>query len=316
MRSMTGYGGGRSTGGGAQFAVEIHSVNRRQSELVIHLPRELAPLERRVRDVVNAQVARGRLTVAVTSQSHGATEEIPTDATPPAPPPTPAPALDSPLAHAYYRAMLDLQRELGVGGEITVDLILRAPGVLRAPPSASATEEERERVAGAPETAWPHVAAALQSALGELLAMREREGHALAKDLRVRLTEIQRLVGDIRARQPAVATNYREALRERVARAGVEVPLDADRLAKEVAIFADRSDISEELTRLESHLEQFGALLHKEEPVGRALDFLGQELARELNTLGVKGNDLVIAQLVLAAKAELEKAREQVQNVE
>lgn len=318
MRSMTGYGSGRSAGEGRQFSVEIHSVNRRQSELVVHLPRDLAPLERRVRDAVNARVARGRLTAAITSQTHGTAGE---NVAPPSAAETetapPTPTLDVPLARAYFRAMRNLQQELGVGGEITIDHLLRAPGVLRAPAAlAAATEDRASRDAVAPEAAWPHVAAALQSALNELLAMREREGLALAQDLGARLGELRRLVGEVHARQPAVVAHYRDALRERIARAGVELPLDADRLAKEVALFADRCDISEELTRLHSHLEQFDALLRKDEPVGRALDFLGQEMARELNTLGVKGNDLAIAQLVLAAKAELEKAREQVQNVE
>lgn len=323
MRSMTGYGSGRSAGRGVQFAVEVQSVNRRQCELVVHLPRELLSLEHRVRDVVNAGVARGRLTATVTCQ--GQPHPNPPEGGHPSPAAAAAaapavPALDVPLAHAYHRAMLDLQRELGVGGEVTIDHVLRAPGVLRAPAAAGAatTVEERERTVGnpTPEAAWPHVAAALHTAMCELLTMREREGQALARDLGGRLAELRRTVGEIQARQPAVTTHYREALRERIARAGVEIPLDADRLAKEVAIFADRSDISEELTRLHSHLEQFEALLGKHEPVGRALDFLGQEMAREFNTLGVKGNDLAIAKLVLAAKAELEKAREQVQNVE
>lgn len=306
MRSMTGYGSGRSAGGGERFAVEIHSVNRRQSELVIQLPRDLAPLERRVRDLVNAQVARGRLTVSITAQAHGAAE--------PASGGQPAPTLDVPLARAYHRVMLELQRELGVGGEVTIDHVLRAPGVLR--PPAVAAEPERDHRAATPEAVWLPVAAALQAAVTELLAMREQEGGALARDLGARSAELRRVVGEIRVRQPAVVQHYRAALHERIARAGVEVPLDSDRLAKEIAIFADRSDICEEVTRMESHLEQFDALLHRDEPVGRALDFLGQEMGRELNTLGVKGNDLAIAQLVLAAKAELEKAREQVQNVE
>lgn len=314
MRSMTGYGSGRSAGRGVQFSVEVQSVNRRQFELVVHLPRELSALEHRVRDVVNAGVARGRLTATLTCQGQHANPSEGGHA--PAMPVVPV--LDLPLARAYHRAMLDLQRELEVGGEVTIDLLLRVPGVLRAPTVGTATEEERERAAGitTPEAAWPHVATALHAAMGELLDMREREGQALARDLGVRLAELRRAVQEIQARQPAVVIHYREALRERIARAGVEIPLDADRLAKEVAIFADRSDISEELTRLHSHLEQFETLLGKQEPVGRALDFLGQEMAREFNTLGVKGNDLAIAKLVLAAKAELEKAREQVQNVE
>ena len=146
--------------------------------------------------------------------------------------------------------------------------------------------------------------------------MRTREGQNLANDLRARLEEMRARLGEIRRRQPDAAQHYRHALTERLQRAGLELPIDEDRLAREVILFADRCDITEEVTRLESHLDQFLSLLIKPEPVGRAMDFLTQEMARELNTLGAKANDLAINQLALASKTELDKIREQVQNIE
>ena len=147
--------------------------------------------------------------------------------------------------------------------------------------------------------------------------MREREGQRLADDLHARLQLLRDLLAEIRVREPLVVQHHRQAMQERLARAGLETPIDEDRLTKEIALFADRSDISEEVTRLESHFDQMGALLDEQEkPVGRTLDFLTQEIARELNTLGAKANDLAIGQSVLAAKTELDKIREQVQNIE
>jgi uncharacterized protein (TIGR00255 family) len=296
MRSMTGYGSSRGTAtDGTPCAVEIQSVNRRQAELLVNLPRDLASLEPHVREIINGQIARGRLVVNITLQGRPAGKDAD----------VPAAALDVATARAYYRAMLALREELGAGGEITIETVLRAPGVLRL---------SEETIA--PDAARPAVEAALRQALGELVAMRTREGHHLAEDLRTRLAEMRMRLADIRRRQPDATANYRLALHERLAKAGVDVPIDDDRLAKEIVLFADRCDISEEVTRLESHLDQFGALLPKDEPVGRALDFLTQEMARELNTLGAKSNDLAINQLALVCKTELDKVREQVQNIE
>ena len=293
---MTGYGSGRGTAAdGTPCAVEIQSVNRKQAELLLNLPRDLASLEPRAREIINAQVARGRLAVNITLQARPAGNGAD----------TPPPALDVAAARAYYQAMLALQRELGAGGEITIDAILRAPGVLRL------TEETTS-----PDEAWPAVEAALRQALADLVEMRTREGRHLAEDLRARLTEMRARLADIRRRQPDATANYRLALHERLQKAGLDVPLDDDRLAKEIVLFADRCDISEEVTRLESHLDQFIALLPKDEPVGRTMDFLTQEMARELNTLGAKSNDLAINQLAVACKTELDKVREQVQNIE
>lgn len=293
MYSMTGYGSGRSTTAeGATCAVEIQSVNRKQSEIVVNLPRELAGLDPAVREIVNARVARGRLVVNILPQPRPGTN-------------TNAPAIDRAAARSYYQAMVALKEELGAGGEIGIETILRAPGVLRA------GDEPLD-----PEATWPSVETALRQALGELIDMRAREGRHLADDLRGRLEEMRARLAEIRRRQPDATANYRQTMHERLRRAGLELPIDDERLAKEIVLFADRCDISEEVTRLESHLDQFVALLKKDEPVGRTMDFLSQEMARELNTLGAKANDLAINQLALACKTELDKVREQVQNIE
>ena len=296
---MTGYGSGHSkTSSGGRCAVEAQSVNRKQSELQINLPRELSALEGRVRQSASAQVSRGRLVISVSYQARPAAGES-GDGTAPAVP------IDRAMARAYYEAMRALQKELGTGGEISIESVLRAPGVLRQ------TEEPT-----APEDVWPHLDAALQQAIGELLAMRLREGQHLAADLRARVVELQNHLAEIRRREPEVSEHHHRVLHERLARARIETPFDDDRLLKELVLFATRADITEELTRLDSHLDQFSLLLKKDEPVGRALDFLSQEIARELNTLGAKASDLAINQVALACKTELDKIREQIQNIE
>jgi uncharacterized protein (TIGR00255 family) len=286
---MTGYGSGRA----GQFTVEAQSVNRRQSEVVINLPRELSALEPAMREAVQARIARGRVVVNVSCQSGGASGQ------------GRAPTLDAAAAKAYYQAMRALQEELGLNGQIGIETVLRAPGVLK-------SGEEVPDIASAQAPALE----ALDAALGELLAMRAKEGARLGEDLAARLESLRTHVAGIRRRQPEAIAQYRENLNERLRRAGLDLPIDEERLAREIVLFADRCDISEEVTRLESHLDQFADLLKKDEPVGRTLDFLSQELARELNTLGAKGNDLALSQLSVASKTELDKIREQVQNIE
>lgn len=292
MRSMTGYGSGRSTADdGTQCSVEIQSVNRRQSELMINLPRDLGSLEPRVREAVNARIARGRLVINVHHQTRTAADA--------------APAIDVAAARKHYEAMRALKNTLGVRGKVSIETILRAPGVMRS------TEDAAD-----PAQLWPQIETALRHALDELIAMRAQEGRHLAGDLRPRLHEIRARLADIRQRQPDAAAHYRQTLHERLQRAGLSVPIDDDRLAKEIVVFADRCDISEEITRMDSHLDQFLALAEKDEPVGRTMDFLSQEMARELNTLGAKANDLAISQFAITCKTELDKIREQVQNIE
>ena len=166
------------------------------------------------------------------------------------------------------------------------------------------------------DDAWPHLEKALKDALHDLVKMREQEGKHLAKDLIKRLKLVRGSVRKSLQLQPGVVKRYRQSLHERIQRAGIDIPIDDDRLVKEVIFFADKSDISEELTRLDSHFAQFAHHLRKNEPVGRTLEFMTQEVAREFNTLGAKANDVEISQHVIMCKAEMEKIREQIQNIE
>lgn len=288
---MTGYGRGEADVRGAKFSVELNSVNRKQSDIVINLPRDLAELEPRIRQAINEDISRGRTNVIV--GFHTGVNGVRNL------------ALDTELARSYHEAMRALQKELNAPGEITINTVLQAPGVMRVPEQSLSAEE-----------AWPAVDRALHIALADLIKMREREGKHLAKDLIHRLKAIRKNLKDVRVLHPDVVKKYREALLDRIQKAGLPIAATDERLLKEISFFADRSDVSEELTRLESHLAQFAHHLRRNEPVGRTLEFITQEIFRELNTLGAKANDAVISQRVVACKAELEKIREQVQNLE
>ncbi|MBI5819926.1 MAG: YicC family protein [Verrucomicrobia bacterium] len=292
MKSMTGYGRGECSRHGVKITVELNSVNRKQSDITINLPRELIELEPRIRDLINARVARGRLNVAV--GYHPGSDR-----------PRAQVQVNTAVAKAYLQATRKLHRELGVDGSITLDSLLRAPGVV------SVIETELEAA-----SLGPLVETALNHALDRLVKMREREGKHLAADLNKRLNLIGESVAKIRVEAPNVVKRYQQQLHARIKASGVELPLDDERLLKEVVIFADRADITEELTRLASHLDQFAGCLASGQPVGRTLDFLSQEMGREINTIGSKANDIAITQTVVTLKAELEKIREQVQNIE
>jgi uncharacterized protein (TIGR00255 family) len=288
---MTGYGRGEADHNGNRFWVELNSVNRKQSDVVVTLPRDLAALEPRIRETINENISRGRTNVTVTlrNPANGAQQL----------------ALDTNLARSYHEAMRALQKELDAPGEITIGLVLQAPGVMRLP----------EQVVD-PDEVWPRVEQALRAALADLINMREREGKHLAKDLIHRLKQIRKKLKEIRGLHPDVVKKYRTALLDRLERAGLPLDPADERIVKEISFFADRADICEELTRLESHLAQFAHHLRRNEPVGRTLEFIAQEISRELNTIGAKANDAAISQRVVACKAELEKIREQVQNLE
>jgi uncharacterized protein (TIGR00255 family) len=293
MKSMTGYGRGECSQHGFKITVELSSVNRKQSEISVALPRELEVLEAQIRDVINRSIARGRLTARVTL--HAAEGQTSARV-----------RLNAPLARAYVRELNRLAKELKLAGPITLDLLARAPGVF----------ETDEELADA-EDFWPAVEKALAQALGTLLKMREREGAHLARDLSTRVAIMRKSSAEIQKHAPQVQKRYREQLLQRLKTAGLEAPVaDDERLIKEIVYFADRSDITEELTRLQSHFQQFDDCLGSREPVGRTLDFLAQEMNREINTVGSKANDSRISRAVVTLKAELEKFREQAQNVE
>jgi uncharacterized protein (TIGR00255 family) len=287
---MTGYGRGTATIDGRQIAVELSSVNRKQAEILLSLPRALLELEPRMRDEINAHISRGRLTVAVGLHAKGGGKSG---------------AINIAAAKTYRNQLKALRKTLKLDGEITLDQVLRGPGVL-----------DSENVEIETETAWPALRKALKAALDQFVKMRKVEGDALAADLRKRVLAIQKNVKTISVLAPKVMEHHRGTMLERAAKAGLEIEASDERLLKEIVFFADRSDISEELTRLRSHLDQFFGQLGKDEPVGRTLDFLLQELFRETNTIGNKANFLAISQIVVGMKTELEKLREQVQNIE
>jgi uncharacterized protein (TIGR00255 family) len=292
MRSMTGYGRGECAKDGWKFTVELNSINRRQSDISVNLPKELIELEPRIRDEINAHLSRGRINAVVAY--HRA-----------APKPEEQVQLDESLARAYHRAIRKLQRQMKLNDPVTLDTILRAPGVLKL---AESTVD--------PAAVWPHVKTALRRALAQLIRMREKEGRFLARDLWQRLATLEAGLNRIRKIAPETVRRYRQQLHTRIREAGLEVSLDDERLLKEVVLFADRCDISEELTRLSSHLAQFRQSMKSPQPVGRTLDFLAQEMNRELNTIGAKANAAEISQQVVRMRAELEKIREQIQNIE
>ncbi|XHR29035.1 MAG: YicC/YloC family endoribonuclease [Chthoniobacteraceae bacterium] len=290
MRSMTGYGRGQSGTNGTQYSVEVNSVNRKQSDVTVTLPRDLAELEPRVRDLINSEISRGRLNVVVAAHACPTAQKV---------------AIDFDLARTYFQAMRDLQTSLGAAGEVNIETVLRAPGVVRVPEESLSTHD-----------AWPHIEEALKEALVQLVAMREIEGKNLAKDLIRRLKTVREALRKIHILHPGVLKKFRQNLKERIEKVGLELPIDDERITKEVIFFADKSDITEELTRLDSHFTQFAHHLRRNEPVGRTLEFMTQEIVRELNTLGSKANDVEISQCVVMCKAEMEKIREQIQNIE
>jgi len=293
MKSMTGYGRGECARNGFKVTVELSSVNRKQAEISVTLPRELEVLEAQVRDAINQAVSRGRVTTRISlhSAEGKASSRL---------------RLNSVLARAYVRELNRLAKDLKLAGPVTLDMLARAPGVF----------ETDEDFADA-EDFWPAVEQAMRHALATLLKMREREGAHLAMDLKNRVAQMQKSAAKIEKHAPRVQERYRAQLLERIRKAGLPIPVEDDeRLLKEVVYFADRSDISEELSRLQSHFKQFDDCLGSREPVGRTLDFLAQEMNREINTIGSKANDSLIAHAVVALKAELEKFREQAQNIE
>ena len=290
---MTGYGRGECSQSGFKITVELSSVNRKQTEISFALPREMEILEAPMRDLINRHISRGRLNVRVAL--HAGASKL-----------SARMHLNTPLAKAYARELNRLSRQLNLPGPVTLDHLARAPGVFQ-------TDEQivEERDFG------PAVQKALLRALQTLVRMREREGVHLAQDLAKRIFIMRRAATRIQQHAPNVARRYRQQLVERIKAAGLAAPgVDDDRLLKEIVYFADRSDISEELTRLQSHFKQFEDCRKSREPVGRTLDFLAQEMNREVNTIGSKANDSRISREVVTLKAELERFREQAQNVE
>ncbi|MDI6871550.1 MAG: YicC/YloC family endoribonuclease [Bacillota bacterium] len=291
VRSMTGFGRGEAVRDRYRVTVEARAVNHRFLDVAFRLPKAAAGFEERLRAMIAGRLSRGRVEVSVSLEEVGETRR--------------PVKVDIPLARGYQEALAELQGALGLPGEITLGTVLGLPGVVVA-------EETTD-----PDTLWTALEEAAAAALSEIVRMRESEGARLKADLEQRLSAVSEEVEAIAERAPALSEEYRQRLEERVREVLGEAPVDEARLLQEVALVADRSSISEEVVRLRSHLAEAAATLASDEPaVGRKLEFLLQEMNREINTIGSKGTDVQIARQVIAVKAELEKIREQVQNIE
>jgi uncharacterized protein (TIGR00255 family) len=289
---MTGFGRGEASGGGVVVTAEARSVNHRHLDVALRLPRALASFEPDLRRLVAARVERGRVDVSVqVAPVAGATPQ--------------RVRMDAALAQEYVEQARTFARAVGVTGEVTLAWLLERPGIVRM--------EEVEPTEG---SVWPALADAVGAALDELVTRRATEGDVLAAELRRLLAELRAEVEAVAGRAPAAVARREERLRERIRSVLGGADVDEGRIITEIAIWADKTDVTEELARLRAHLDHFAATLDKGGALGRPLEFLVQELGREVNTASAKADDLELSQAAIAAKGILEKMREQVQNLE
>ena len=289
--SMTSYGRGAAEYGGQRITAEVRSVNHRYLDLRIKMSRRLLPLEERIRKKVAAVFSRGHVEVGIDCPETlaGRVRLVP----------------DLDLARQYHRGLRRLASSLGIREEPDLALLASFRDIF-------VTEEENEDL----EALWPALASALDAALGEAGAMRAAEGKNLRADLLGRLEALENTVNAIEAGLPAVLEERQAALAARIGELLADERLDPARMHQEAAILADRTDVTEELVRLRSHFGQFRAIIDEDEPVGRRLDFLLQEFFREINTIASKIANAAIAHHTVTLKNEVEKMREQVQNLE
>ena len=293
VRSMTGFGRAEVSGDSIAVTVEARSVNHRHLDVALRLPRTLSSLELDARRLIQGRLERGRVDVVVqvTPLAGAGTQRV---------------QVDGALAREYVARAQALAAELGVAGAPSLDWVLERSGVMRL--------QDAEPVE--PSAPWPLLAQALGQALDELVARRAAEGERLVEALRSLHADLTGAVETMATRAPAATARREQRLRERLRALLAETTIDESRIVTEAAIWADKTDVSEELARLRAHLGEFTLALDKGGPVGRALDFLIQELNREVNTVGSKADDLELSQAALTAKGVLEKIREQVQNLE
>ncbi len=291
MKSMTGFGiANLFTATGAEIHIEIVSYNKKQLDLRMSLPSELMSMETSLRKKVTEYVSRGSINIKI---------EI-----------TPSPEelnsffeINKELAASYVKTAEKLQKRLKIPGKININELLNVPGVLKESIKNSTIEKD-------------DVMQTLEAAIEQLISMRKKEGEELKKDISSRLTAISGLLTKIQPLTTKIPAIQKERLLNNLKNANLEISSHDDRVLKELIIFTDRSDVSEEITRIESHLLQFQALIKKDEPIGRTMEFMIQELQREINTLGTKAAHSEISPSVVLFKTELEKIREQIQNVE
>lgn len=291
VSSMTGYGRARGEKGGMDLTVELKSVNSRYFEYSSRMPRSFAFMEDRLKKLVNEKVARGKLElcVSVVNLSEQETRIVP----------------NLELAGQYLSAMRQMAQELKLEDDVTLSVLARQPDVFA---SVRAQQDE--------QALWENVSEIAQQALEAFLQMRRTEGEKLKEDIETRLCRLEQMVGQVEQGSEQRVKAYTERLYERLKAVLGDRSVDDARVLTEADVFADKTAVDEETVRLRSHIKQYREILQLDEPVGRKLDFLTQELNRETNTIGSKCSDLDITKLVVEMKAEIEKIREQVQNME
>lgn len=292
VRSMTGFGRGTHSDSGKEFTVEIKSVNHRYIDFYIKLPRQIGFLEEKVREVVSKSIFRGKVDIFISFEDRSDDSRSVT--------------LDEALASAYIQAVEKLKEKYSLKDDLSISLVSRFPDVLR----IEKNEDDEDQL-------WSILSKALELATSSLVQMREKEGNELRSSLLQKADYMEEIISQISNRSPEVVIEYKQKLENRIKELLNQQTIDENRIAMEVAIFADRCGIDEELVRLGSHLIQLRDILSiKNQPVGRKLDFLVQEINREINTIGSKSNDIIITKNVLELKSESEKIREQIQNIE
>jgi len=293
VKSMTGYGIAMADLPVGKVSVEVRCLNHKYLDLSLKLPRGFFPWEPKVRDLVRERIARGRVDITVKLQRSAA--QMPQYQMDP----------DMALAQTYVQCLREMQDRLGLAGEVTIDHVAAVREIL------SFQEQDYDI-----EEYWTECRSVIVRALEVVDDFRRREGVVLGEDVSIRIEAIRAAVQEIRHRVPDVVHEYRERVRERLRILLEGTELDETRFLQEVAFLADRADITEELTRLDSHLDQFSAKLNEDDSAGRKLDFIVQEMHREVNTIGAKTGDTAVAQMVIEMKSELGKIREQIQNFE
>lgn len=288
IRSMTGYGRGEAETSAGRWVAEIKSVNHRFLDIKTKLPSELFGSDIEIQRRIQSRCSRGRFEVLVILERHDAK----------------LPIINKAVLEGYLRQLRHLQTELQLDGRLTLETLLALPEVVQEVQPSTLVDGQQAALA------------ALDRALESLHAMREREGQAMYEDLKTRITKVLNLCTAVEQKVPLLNALLRERLLARLRELSQGVALDPQRVEQEAAILVERSDVTEELVRLGIHARQFLAFLEEHEPVGRKMDFLIQEMNREVNTLGAKVADAEVAQSVVGLKSELEKIREQVQNVE
>lgn len=289
-RSMTGFGKAGAEFNGETVTVELTSVNHRYLDCSLRLPHGWNALDAPLKKTVKDSLARGKVSMNVVRRKVHTSPSV---------------QFDVELARQYVEASRELSHLLGTFENLTLDTLTQLDGVVY--------QEEPEEDLAAIE---PHVQRALDEALKQLAAMRAHEGEALVQDITSRIATMRGQLQTIEEQLPAIRSQYEERLRTRIAELNADAAVSEERLAVEMAMLADKSDVSEEVTRLVAHFDHAEKMLTQDEPIGRKLDFLIQEMQREINTLGVKVRDSDVAHTVLEMKSELEKIREQVQNIE